>query len=128
MANFNTFRKIGILGGSFDPPTISHLQLCSEALNVLKFDEIWMVPCGVREDKQLKTDPATRLLMVQKSIEDYFPEGYPIRAENIEVENGVTIPTYPLMKLLEKKYGPSYKFYFMMGSDLVPGLITWDDG
>ena len=59
-----------------------------------------MIPCGHREDKQLKTDPESRLLMVQKSIEDYFPEGYPIRAEPIEVDNGVTIPTYPLMKLL----------------------------
>ena len=33
-------KRIGILGGSFDPPTISHLQLCSEALNLLKFDEM----------------------------------------------------------------------------------------
>ena len=35
----NKIKKVGVLGGSFDPPTISHLQLCSEALNILKFDE-----------------------------------------------------------------------------------------
>ena len=82
-----------------------------------------MIPCGHREDKQLKTSPEVRLQMVQKSIEDYFPEGYPIRADPTEVENGVTIPTYQLMKLLEKKYGHQYKLYFMMGSELIPGLI-----
>lgn len=49
--------KIGVLGGSFDPPTISHLQLCSEALNVLNFDEIWMIPCGSRRDKKNKVSP-----------------------------------------------------------------------
>jgi nicotinic acid mononucleotide adenylyltransferase len=30
--------KVGVLGGSFDPPTISHLQLCSEVIYVKKFD------------------------------------------------------------------------------------------
>ena len=57
-------KKVGILGGSFDPPTISHLQLASEALNVLKFDEIWMVPCGTRTDKNIVCTPQQRLTMV----------------------------------------------------------------
>ena len=52
-----TIKKIGILGGSFDPPTISHLQMCSEVLNLLKFDEVWMVPCGTRTDKVNKISP-----------------------------------------------------------------------
>lgn len=43
--------RIGILGGSFDPPTIGHMQLASETLNLLGFDEVWLVPCGVRQDK-----------------------------------------------------------------------------
>ena len=122
------YRKIGILGGSFDPPTISHLQLASEALNVLKIDEIWMIPCGVRTDKQLKTEAHQRLYMVERAIKDYFPEGYPIKTNDIEVANGPSIPTYFLMKELELKYGNAYKFYFMMGSDLIPGLIKWDEG
>ena len=122
-------RKIGILGGSFDPPTISHLQLCSEALNVLKFDEIWMIPCGIREDKQLRTSGEMRLQMVERAIEDYFPRGYPVRAHDIEVKNGKSIPTYFLMKKLEELYaGQNMDFYFMMGSDLVPTLSSWDNG
>lgn len=90
--------KIGILGGSFDPPTISHLQLCSEAFNSLKFDEIWMVPCGYRKDKNNKVDPHMRLVMCQSAIQDYFPKDYPVKVCDIEVQNGSSIPTYFMMK------------------------------
>ena len=80
------------------------MQLCSEALNLLKFDEIWIVPCGERMDKQLRTRPDIRLEMVEKSIEDYFPRGYPIKVNDIEIQNGESIPTYQMMKMLEDKY------------------------
>ena len=43
--------KVGVLGGSFDPPTISHLQLCSEVIYAKKFNKVLIVPCGDREDK-----------------------------------------------------------------------------
>ena len=61
--------------------------------------------------------------MVKRAIDDYFPRGYPIRADDIEVLNGPSIPTYFLMKQLEAKYGNNFQFYFMMGSDLIPTLI-----
>ena len=41
-----------MIGGSFDPPTIGHLQLASETLNLRPaIDEVWFVPCGLRKDK-----------------------------------------------------------------------------
>ncbi len=53
--------KVGILGGSFDPPTISHLQLASETLNVCaEINEVWLVPCGERPDKKLGASPEAR--------------------------------------------------------------------
>lgn len=85
-----------------------------------------MVPCGVRPDKELKAAPKQRLEMVQRAVDDYFPEGYPIKVDDIEVKNGPSIPTYFLMKELEGLY--DHTFYFMMGSDLIPGLINWDEG
>jgi hypothetical protein len=29
--------------------------MCSEAINILNFDEVWIVPCGDRTDKKLRT-------------------------------------------------------------------------
>lgn len=38
--------RIGILGGIFDPPTISHLQMAIEAINNSHLDQVVLVPCG----------------------------------------------------------------------------------
>ena len=56
--------KVAILGGSFDPPTISHLQVASETINILGYDEVWMIPCGRRPDKLHISPPEIRLKMV----------------------------------------------------------------
>ena len=50
-------KNIAVLGGSFDPPTISHLQLASEVINLLGFDEVLIVPCGARPDKRNHSTP-----------------------------------------------------------------------
>ena len=65
--------------------------------------------------------------MTQVAIQDYFPEKYPVFVNSIEVDHGETIPTYPLIKQLEVQY-PNNEFYFIIGSDLLPGLVHWDGG
>lgn len=65
--------------------------------------------------------------MAQKAIQDYFPSQYPVFVNPIEVENGESIPTYTLIKKLEEQY-PNMEFYFIIGSDLLPGLVKWDGG
>ncbi len=124
----HTERHIAILGGSFDPPTISHLQIASEVLNTCRIiDEVWLIPCGDRPDKKLITPPADRLEMVQIAASDFFPTKLPIRVDDTEVRNGPSIPTYFLMKQLEKEH-PEDTFYFILGSDILPTLYTWDEG
>ena len=66
--------------------------------------------------------------MVERAIHDFYPESFPIKANDIEVKHGPMVPTYFLMQMLQQKYGDGFKFYFMMGSDLIPSLITWDEG
>ena len=121
----NTVKRIGVLGGSFDPPTISHLQLASETLNMKVVDEIWMIPCGHRSDKQNQVAAEKRLEMVQAAVNDYFPRNFPIKVDDIEVKNGKQIQTYYLLQMLQEQHGPNYHFVFMIGSDLVPSLHTW---
>jgi len=43
-----------------------------------------------------------RLEMVERAIEDYFPRDFPIKVCDIEVQNGMSIPTYEMMRKLEK--------------------------
>ena len=67
--------------------------------------------------------------MCEQAIQDYFPKDYPVKACDIEVKNGSSIPTYYMMKKLEQEYkDQNMEFHFMAGSDLIPGLIRWEKG
>ncbi len=86
--------KVGVLGGTFDPPTISHMQIASETLYQHKMDQVWFVPCGDRLDKKTGTPGPQRLEMTKKAIQDFFPKDYPVKVDDIEIKNKQTIPTY----------------------------------
>eukprot|EP00350_Pseudokeronopsis_sp_OXSARD2_P011603 CAMPEP_0170544452 /NCGR_PEP_ID=MMETSP0211-20121228/3212_1 /TAXON_ID=311385 /ORGANISM="Pseudokeronopsis sp., Strain OXSARD2" /LENGTH=181 /DNA_ID=CAMNT_0010848109 /DNA_START=17 /DNA_END=562 /DNA_ORIENTATION=- len=123
----NIRKKIGILGGTFDPPTVSHLQVASEILNNHEIDEVQVVPCGIREDKAVATSGEHRLEMVRLAIRDMFLPEFPVRVNDIEIQNVITIPTYFLMKRLEKE-NPHNDYYFIMGTDLVGTVREWHEG
>ncbi|KAL4507983.1 hypothetical protein ABPG72_021356 [Tetrahymena utriculariae] len=124
-------KRIGILGGTFDPPTISHIEIAKESLLQHVVDEVWVVPCGLRTDKQTLTLPRQRLEMVSIAIKELIQQNQSLEGKlitnDIEVKNNRTIPTYPLMKRFEQE-NPEYDFYFLMGYDLIKGLLSWDEG
>ena len=120
-------KKVAVLGGSFDPPTISHLQLAAETVYQFKVDQVWIVPCGDREDKKARTPGEMRLEMTKRAVKDFFPTGFPVLVNDIEVKNKQTIPTYFLMKKFEELYGADHEFHFVMGSDLIPTLHLWHE-
>jgi nicotinate-nucleotide adenylyltransferase len=65
--------------------------------------------------------------MVRLAVQDFFPASLPVKVDDIEVKHGSSIPTYFLMKELEKIH-PDMNFYFMIGSDLLSTLHIWDEG
>ena len=85
-----------------------------------------MVPCGSRPDKKRLMPAKHRLEMAYRAVEDYFPRGYPIKVDDTEVQNGIQIPTFDLLQGFQEKY-KDHKFHFMMGSDLIPGLSSWNE-
>ena len=88
--------KIGLLIGSFDPPTISHLQMASETLNLQLANEIWMIPCCNRSHNHLITGEQ-RLEMLTKSISDFFPASFPVKINDIQVKSEEEIDTYQML-------------------------------
>lgn len=81
-------QRIAILGGSFDPPTISHLQIAGEVVNLLKMDQVWIVPCGSRADKPQLNSPQQRFEMIKMAAAEFFPKQFPIKIDSTEVDNG----------------------------------------
>ena len=65
--------------------------------------------------------------MTKRALTDFFPSGFPVLVNDIEIKNKQTIPTYFLMKKFEELYGADYEFHFIMGSDLIPTLHLWHE-
>jgi len=76
-------KKIAVLGGSFDPPTIAHVQCAAEVYNNCDdVDEVWIIPCGDgRDDKSLKTPGFHRLEMLKLILRDIIGEEVPIKVK-----------------------------------------------
>ena len=62
--------KIGILGGTFDPPHYGHLLIANEVLSELNLDEIWFMPNQEPPHKQKSesVENSDRLQMLELAI------------------------------------------------------------
>ncbi len=114
--------KIGILGGTFDPPHLGHLIIANEVLCSLELDEIWFMPNQdpPHKEKSKNISNENRLDMLSLAI-----EGHPkFKIETCELERAGRSYTYDTMKLLKENY-PTYQFYFIIGGDMVEYLPKW---
>jgi nicotinate-nucleotide adenylyltransferase len=114
--------KIGILGGTFDPPHNGHLLIASEALTQLRLDEIWFMPNKIPPHKQDNdiSSIQDRVNMIQLAISDH-PN---FKLETIELEREGPSYTYDTIKILKKRH-PNAEFFFIIGGDMVEYLPKW---
>lgn len=116
-------KKIGIMGGTFDPIHVGHLVLAETAYEQYGLDLVWFMPSGNPPHKRNRAGRATdeqRVAMVQRAIagndhfalsmEDMQPEGYSY--------------TYLLLERLQTK-NPDAEFYFIIGGDSLFDFDTW---
>ncbi|QXE00490.1 nicotinate-nucleotide adenylyltransferase [Terribacillus sp. DMT04] len=114
-------KKVGLLGGTFDPPHIGHLFIAQEVQQRLGLDEVWFIPAYEAPHKaKSNTDADLRLQMVQAAIHD----NQRFRMNTIEVERLGKSYTFDTIKLLQEKH-PNTAFHFIIGADLVESLHTW---
>lgn len=116
--------KIGLLGGTFDPPHVAHLVLAQSALEELKLDEVWFLPAFLPPHKkgQFVTPFKQRLRMAQLAI-----KGNPrFKVLTIEKEKGGVSYTVETLPLLRKK-NPETRFFLLLGSDNLTELAGWKE-
>ncbi|WP_107838750.1 nicotinate-nucleotide adenylyltransferase [Metasolibacillus meyeri] len=115
-------RRVGILGGTFNPPHCGHLLMANEAFHALKLDEVRFMPNAIPPHKEmhnLVTDEQ-RVQMLELAISEvpYFS------IEKVELESGGISYTYNTMCLLQERE-PDTTFYFIIGGDMIDSLHTW---
>lgn len=115
-------KKIGILGGTFDPPHIGHLIIAEEVRIALELEEVWFIPTSTPPHKnQAKSETQHRVRMTGLAIESnpYF------KLNTIEIERSGKSYTIDTIKSLHSLH-PDCDFYFIIGADMVEYLPNWD--
>lgn len=121
-AEGHTGRRVGILGGTFDPPHIGHLVVAVDVADGLALDEMVLMVAGDPWQKRGQgVSPAVdRLAMVEAAV-----AGVPgLVAGRDEVDRDgptYTVETLEALRATE----PGVELFLVLGTDAAAGLTTW---
>jgi nicotinate-nucleotide adenylyltransferase len=119
----NAGRRVGVLGGTFDPPHIGHVAVASAVRTALSLDEVLLVVANDPWQKSGTTSvsaPEDRFAMVSEAV--LGVEG--VRACSIEIDRGG--PSYMVDTLQELRSSePGIELFLIVGSDAASGLASW---
>ena len=119
----NTGERIGILGGTFDPPHLGHLIVADQVLRALDLDRVLLVPANEPWQKvgiRPITSAEKRLIMTHDAIGD--ADG--LAVSDIELRlGGPSYTSVTLDALAENQ--PETEWRIIVGADAAAGLDTW---
>ncbi|HEX7095384.1 MAG TPA: nicotinate-nucleotide adenylyltransferase [Acidimicrobiales bacterium] len=114
--------RIGVFGGTFDPPHVGHVVAAVNVRAALALDRVLMVPAGVPWQKaHLRISPAEdRLAMLSAAVDGV--DG--LEVTTIELERSGESYTADTLDVLARRH-PGAQLYLIVGSDIAPTLDTW---
>ncbi len=116
------YKKVGILGGTFDPIHVGHLIIANQAITQFDLSTVLIMPTNEPPHKadQVITSTSHRNKMVQLAIEDnkYF------KLSIIEQERKGTTYTSDTLTLLCQS-NPYCRYYFIVGFDSLANIDRW---
>lgn len=118
--------KIGIYGGTFDPPHLGHMLAAAQIKELLRLDKLLLVPAKAPPHKDLTSasaSPEDRLAMTGLMAQGILPPGS-AQAEECELSREGKSYTVDTLELLAKRY-PDDELWLLMGSDMFLSLHTW---
>lgn len=117
------YNKIGIMGGTFNPIHYGHLRAAETAREAFGLEKVLFIPSGnpPHKPKGLLAGAEDRYAMVKGAISTnpYF------EASRIEIDRVGSSYSVDTLKELKKTYGSQTRFYFIIGADIFPELVTW---
>jgi nicotinate-nucleotide adenylyltransferase len=114
-------RRIGLLGGSFNPAHAGHRWVALEALRALRLDEIWFL---VSPGNPLKPAAGMAPLAERLASARALAAGHPrLRATAIEADLGTRF-TADTLPALARRF-PRARFVWLMGADNLAQLPAW---
>ncbi|HWP81271.1 MAG TPA: nicotinate-nucleotide adenylyltransferase [Bacteroidota bacterium] len=117
-----SLKRIGIFGGTFDPPHLAHLIIAEHAREQLKLDKVIFIPARIPPHKigRRTTKAEDRMWMTELAV-----VGNPFfSVSDIEVSRQGVSYTLDTLKALKTIY-PKSQFYLLLGSDNYASFHTW---
>ncbi len=117
-------RRVGILGGSFNPPHVGHLALARTVLDLHLVDRVCLIPAAIPPHKATprQADAPTRLAMAKLLA----AEDSRLTVDDLELHRqGASYTIDTLRELLHKH--PHHRYRLIIGSDLAKTFATWRD-
>lgn len=117
-------RRIGVFGGTFDPPHVGHLVAAVDARQVLDLDVVLLMVANVPWQKAASRNISSvedRLAMTRAAVSD--TEG--IEVSDLEVRRGG--PSFTADTLVElRREEPEAELFVILGNDAAAGFATWE--
>lgn len=113
--------KIGILGGTFDPPHLAHIAIAQAARAQLELDEVILVPAGRSPFKLAENMSLAkhRLKMTELAIDE--EEG--LSVSDIEITRAG--PSFTVDTLVELHMAQPADYWLILGSDQLKAFVDW---
>ena len=120
--------KIGVYGGTFNPPHLGHLTAARSVFELLNLDLLLLIPAGLPPHKELPAGsptPEQRLEMTRLAGEQ-LGLGDKVRTLDIELERGGRSFTSDTLAQLKAQY-PDSELWLLMGTDMFLTLQAWHE-
>lgn len=114
-------RRVGVLGGTFDPIHEGHLILARQARAFAHLDQVLILPMARPAHREAEATAEQRLQMCRLALEG--EEGLSLSEIGIFAASRYTADT---LNILHREY-PDTEFTFIMGADKLPSLPYWHE-
>ena len=117
--------RIGIYGGTFNPPHLGHVGAARHGSAALGLSELLVIPSFISPHKKLPEGSATaqqRLEMLRLC----FGTEANITVSDLEVQRGGTSYTYETLEQVKQRY-PEKEIVLFMGTDMFLSLMSWKE-
>ena len=115
--------RIGIYGGTFNPPHIGHIRAAQHAVQALGLDELLLIPDRIAPHKVIPSgtaNPQQRLEMVRLAAKDLDKA----KVLDLELKREGPSYTYQTIEELKQQY-PQDELILLMGTDMFLSFMTW---
>jgi nicotinate-nucleotide adenylyltransferase len=114
--------RIGILGGTFNPPHLGHLICAQEAYLQLELDRVTLIPARIPPHKPVDDEPGAEhrldLCRVAVADDDRFD------VSDVEIARDGPSYTVDTLELLHSRE-PESELFLIVGGDIAAGLPKW---